>query len=447
MALDPNIALGVKSLELTNPLAQYGQLTAIQNAQNQNALAQYQLSSAQRSDEQQNKLYAAAQRPDFKLDFPSAIQYGAPGIAALKAQQEATNAQTEGQIKNTTLLANKLALLPEAYKRADTPEAYLALHQSIHADPVLGPWLNSTGATPEKGLASLQNAVQTGKFEDLRLGSMQSVGQLLEQIKPLVVAGGSSVFDPRKGTFNQAPEKPKTTDLMANYEAAKAQGFVGSIFDYEKRIKEAGRTPAQPSAPVSVIVDGKEVYVPREQSFGKTPGNSGNLKQIPSNINLAILKNNQSLKQIDETIALLQKNPDSTGAKGYLPNFLLNRADPEGTEARAGVADIGSIVLHDRSGAAVTAAESPRLMPFIPLATDDNATVIKKLTRMRNIAAGDQSGLTETYSKEQGYIPNPTVGKTDSSAAGVQQVPPIYATNGKERIVSTDGGKTWAPAK
>ena len=103
MAIDPNIALGYRGVELANPLAQYGQLAQIQNAQNQNALAQYQLSAAQRSDEQQNALYAAAKRPDFKLDFQSAIQYGAPGIAAYKAQQEAaglalTQTKTQGEI-------------------------------------------------------------------------------------------------------------------------------------------------------------------------------------------------------------------------------------------------------------------------------------------------------------------------------------------------------------
>jgi hypothetical protein len=56
MALDPNIALGVRQIELANPLAQYGQVAAIQNAQNQNALAQFQLGSARRQEESQNVL-------------------------------------------------------------------------------------------------------------------------------------------------------------------------------------------------------------------------------------------------------------------------------------------------------------------------------------------------------------------------------------------------------
>lgn len=53
MALvDPNIALSGKNIELQDPLAQYGKVMAIQGAMNQNQLARYQLSSAQRADQQ-----------------------------------------------------------------------------------------------------------------------------------------------------------------------------------------------------------------------------------------------------------------------------------------------------------------------------------------------------------------------------------------------------------
>ena len=260
MALNPNIALGVRPLELPNPLAQYGQLAQIQNAQNQNALAQFQLGSAQRTEKSQNLLADAyAQSTDAatgKIDYnklTSLVAAGGGGAQIPAIQKSRLEYETAG----TKLLADKLALLPEAYKRADTPEAYLALHQSVHADPILGPWLKSTGATPEKGLAALQNAVQTGKFDDLRMGSMQSVSQLLESMKPISVAAGSSVFDPRSKSFTQAPAAPERTDtdLIRNFNAAKAQGFTGTIFDYERKIKEAGRTPAQAAAPTITTVE------------------------------------------------------------------------------------------------------------------------------------------------------------------------------------------------
>lgn len=305
MPIDPRISLGVQPLQVADPMATYSQLAGIQNAQNQNALAQYQLSAAQRADEQQNKLYAAAQKPDFKLDFQSAIQYGAPGIAAFKAQQEASNAQTEGQIKDTKLLTDKLALLPEAYKRADTPEAYLALHQSIHADPVLGPWLKSTGATPEKGLATLQNAIQTGNFEKLRMGSMQSVSQILDSMKPTVVPASSSVYNPDTKTFTQAPaapEKPVTqTELVRNFEFAKTPAggnYRGSFADF-KAI----------STPKTTNVFGKQEAA-FESGLGKGQSDRILANQVVAQDAAAILETNQVGRDLLKSGAIVGTGAD-----------------------------------------------------------------------------------------------------------------------------------------
>ena len=81
------------------------------------------------------------------------------------------------------------------------------------------------------------------------------------------------------------------------------------------------------------------------------------------------------------------------------------RTDPGGVDPRAKVADIGSLQIHDRSGAAVTAAETPRLKPFVPSATDDSKTII---TKLKNLRANLESQLDETeafYSPESGYRP------------------------------------------
>ena len=105
MALDPNIALGVRGIEIANPLAQYSQVAQIQNAQNQNALAQYQLENAKRQDLAQNALSAAYQKGfnpqtgavDNALILKSLAESGAghmiPDVQAklFKAQQEQAN--------------------------------------------------------------------------------------------------------------------------------------------------------------------------------------------------------------------------------------------------------------------------------------------------------------------------------------------------------------------
>ena len=67
------------------------------------------------------------------------------------------------------------------------------------------------------------------------------------------------------------------------------------------------------------------------------------------------------------------------------------------------ITDIGSLVLHDRSGAAVTASETPRLLPFIPLPTDDKDTARRKLVRFKQIYEQEQQAYLDTYSKDQGY--------------------------------------------
>jgi len=94
---DYSLALNVKPLQLEDPLTAYGRFATIQGAQNQNALAQYQLAAAQRAEAQQNALYEQAQTPGFKLDFSNALRYGAPGIAAYKAQREAETSALQAE--------------------------------------------------------------------------------------------------------------------------------------------------------------------------------------------------------------------------------------------------------------------------------------------------------------------------------------------------------------
>jgi len=116
MALEPSIALGVKPIQIADPLAQYGQISAIQNAQNQNALAQFQLSSAQRQEAAQNALsesYKSAFNPETgKINEPmllrSLAERGAGHmIPDVQAKLLATQKE-QGLIKKTGLEASGL---------------------------------------------------------------------------------------------------------------------------------------------------------------------------------------------------------------------------------------------------------------------------------------------------------------------------------------------------
>ena len=124
---DYSLALGVRPLQLEDPLTSYGKFATIQNAQNQNALAQYQMASARRAEEQQNALYEQAKNPNFKLDINTALQFGPAGIAALKAQREAeTNALQAEELRG------KIAAQPGARLKteAETNKANQEVRES-----------------------------------------------------------------------------------------------------------------------------------------------------------------------------------------------------------------------------------------------------------------------------------------------------------------------------
>jgi hypothetical protein len=400
MAIDPNIALGVRPIEIANPLAQYNQLAQIQNAQNQNiaaqnqnALAQFQLGSAQRTEKSQNLLadaYAQSTDPATgKIDYNKLTGLVAaggggaqiPGIQKSRFEQETTN---------TKLLADKLALLPTAYKMADTPDAYLALHQSIHADPVLGPYLQSVGATPEKGLATLQKAIQTGKFEELRIGSMQSVSQILDSLKPVTLAASSSVYNPQTGTFNQAPaapEKPPAPpSMVAEFNFAKTPeggNFRGDYQQFVTARAAAGRAPAAPraeAAPVAVVdpVTGKPVLVTREQSFGMTPASAQEglpPKEIQKR-EAVLPQARQSVKTVNNTMSII----------GHTVDKLL--ANPNGIDGITGL--IGGVTPAITNAARAAKADLEQLK---------NLAFVQGLTELRN-ASKTGAGVGNVSNRE-----------------------------------------------
>ncbi|PZP95525.1 MAG: hypothetical protein DI587_22240 [Variovorax paradoxus] len=168
------------------------------------------------------------------------------------------------------------------------------------------------------------------------------------------------------------------------------------------------------------------------------------LKQIPSSANTAIQTNLQNLNRARTALSLIRGDnvgtsagdQNATGWKGFLPGTVLNRMDPAGVDTRAAIADLGSLVIHDRSGAAVTAAEFPRLAPFIPSPTDDRATAEKKLQRFVQVYEQEVGGMREMYSRDQGYRPSPALERGSApqpSAVGAVPLPPSPTAKSLQR--------------
>lgn len=103
----------------------------------------------------------------------------------------------------------------------------------------------------------------------------------------------------------------------------------------------------------------------------------------------AIHEGNLGIQGVDDALAKVS-DPKAKGALGILnavPGMEVGRqytGTPEQIAARAAVSNIGSLKLHDRSGAAVTISEFPRLAPFIPKVTDNEATARIKLQNLKD---------------------------------------------------------------
>jgi hypothetical protein len=155
MALDPNIALNIRPPEVPNQLAQYGQLAAIQNAQNQNALAQYQLSSAQRADLAQSALSEAYRKS-------LSPETGAIDSQALIKNLAASNAAHLIPEVQTKLLAAEKERGLIKKTGVETAEKELKLKN----DQLNFAW-NAVGSatTPQAAIDKITEGVKNGHFD------------------------------------------------------------------------------------------------------------------------------------------------------------------------------------------------------------------------------------------------------------------------------------------
>jgi len=385
--------------------------------------AQYNALAQQQQDDQALRNYLAG---GAKLDTPegqAGLYRVAPKAAGGILKSQAEIARENAAAGKDKALAAKAAqeLIGESIKNSrvnlegvTTPEQYIAWHEANHKDPVLGPYLESRGVTVDQARARINQAIQTP----------DGFIQLINESK----LGAEKVYaNAMQGkTLAETVRHNTTSEGIQRGQLGVAQGNLKLSRD---------RLTFDQNQPKGQIVQSDQGVVLVDQRTGKsTPVMAPDgtplapkLKDVPTAASSAIMSNAQNINKVQQAIDLLDgKNAgalkgdsNATGLKGYLPQPILNRMDPDGVDTRAMITDIGSLVLHDRSGAAVTASETPRLLPFIPLPTDDNATARKKLVRFKQIYEQEQQAYLDAYSKDQGYktpkVPKPVSATTGSS--------------------------------
>ena len=177
--------------------------------------------------------------------------------------------------------------------------------------------------------------------------------------------------------------RDKQEDNRMERQASSNQAMLEAVDRRSAATLQAAQTGSKAPSGYRQTPDGNLQPIP-----GGPADQQATVKPMPANAAKSMMENKVNLRRAEQALSLAQGSDlpsgakgdkEATGIKGYLPNQLLNRIDPDGVETRAAIADLGSLVIHERSGAAVTAAEFPRLAPFIPTEKDDAVTVQKKL--------------------------------------------------------------------
>ena len=398
MALDPNIALQVKPMELVDPLASYGRVAAIQNAQNQNALAQYQLGAAQRAEAKDiTRTNALAQAGTDDTAIANALLRSGD----LKGYAEFLKTRRETEKANVDLIDSKLKQSRLFLENVTTPEQYLAWHESNHRDPVLGPVLASRGITAESSRARIEQALKTpGGFQELLNQSKLGTEKFMELNKPQFTSqnlGGTTRIVQTPGLGGATTVVPGSTAsvTMTPYE----QGRLG--IEQQRLQQDATGVVYQEDA------NGNIVALPSKLKAGQVPvartamAPGGGMQPLAAKPSEAVGKEQMSINQqksiVQGAIDAARATPDAFGwTTGNMPESLRARwADSAENQNRAFVFNVVSGVIKERSGTAQSASEKATLDRFLPVEGDNAQIIEDKLRGFQKYLEAKETGTTK----------------------------------------------------
>jgi len=217
MAIDPNISLGVRPIELANPLAQYGQIAQIQQAQQANQLNALKMQEAQATMEERNALRrldptaADYESQLFRVNPQLGINYRKE--AATTAAQKA--AETKSLIETAGL---KQKMLSQALR--DISDRPSDANITAHTEDIQ---TSSLFSQEEKAKALItQQTLLAIPFEQ-RQSYLSQQGASAADMRPISVAPGASLVGrDNKAVFTApaAPPTPSPTSKLLQERAA-----------------------------------------------------------------------------------------------------------------------------------------------------------------------------------------------------------------------------------
>jgi len=473
MAINPAIALGVKGVELQDPLAQYGRVAAIQQAQQQNQLAQLQMQEYSRAREEEqgirNRLAGGASLED--AETRNYLLGSKSGRDILQRQSELIKAQSEDAARRAKLMQDTESMYRNMSGQISNKSDAAAFLQRMVNDPALKgspiasiPLMQQIQRIPDdpQGLDNWvkQFALGSTKWVTENKPTTQVVDQSGQrQVIQIPGLGGAPTT---VGTYADVP-------LPAAVEAQKV------------RIARESRPPA----PVTNITNVQEKAEAGE--FGKFI-----VKQYGDISNQAAVAA-KTLPSIEANLATLNKGLDTgfgTDAKAAGARVLgalgVQNAEKFATDTQTFQSNAISALMQKQleQKGPQTESDALRLEQLgaqLGKTKDANRMILdvakEQLRRdidQRNFYAawkkgpgkGSFNGAEDAWFAGEGgksLFDRPALKKYAAGAASAAaQIPtaatparaapaaaPIYARNPQtnQRIMSTDGGNTWTPAR
>lgn len=257
MALNPNIALNVKGIEVPNPLAQYAQVAQLQSLQNQNQVSQMQLDQMRRDDETLRQIQAKAVENGGPSDLgqiaDAYLKSGNPRFVefGIGLRQKLDEKEQFARIMSMGKTPAPAAPVTNALAPTMQPGALGSGTFGIAPEPVNrlapAPAANAMAAPDVSILRNKRDAL-------LSMGTPQAIAAaramdadiaLMSKEPAYQNVAGVGLVDPRTGRV-VVPSVESKDSVVKQYEYAQSQGFTGSLFDYKKKLAEATRPPAAP---------------------------------------------------------------------------------------------------------------------------------------------------------------------------------------------------------
>lgn len=400
------VALQAMLPKIETPVESQGKVLQLRQMLNANQVADMELAQRRQAlaDDQAARAAFAA-NPTDNAGRLSALAGVSPAAYAAEAKRQADLAKSGADTDKAKLESakQKINLMGSAMgfvRDNPTPENALRVIRDLQTNGIFSP--------EQAAEYTAQVQANPGRVRELAQQGYQSALEVKDQLLKYENrdTGGAVQtlgISPATGDVRvvNTIQKTQSPDSVAANARMAAEGAANRANALKIEGMKSERQQAQ--GPVQIIqTDSGPMLVSKATGEARPVTADGTAlaaraKEVPAAVKKSMFENDAALRKINDAMQAIDAYPEALGGMNILGDTIRQRTDPQGVKVRALVSDIGSLKLHDRSGAAVTAAETPRLKPFIPSATDSPETVKEKLSLFRREYQALQDDMLNAY--------------------------------------------------